>query len=41
MWPTEDIFAKVAPAAASPFDILNKPRNSTNTNIGAYQFIAD
>ena len=41
MWPTEDLFAKVAPAAASPFDILNKPRNSTNTNIGAYQFIAD
>ena len=41
MWPTEDLFTKVVPAAASPFDILNKPRNSTNTNIGAYQFIAN
>jgi hypothetical protein len=41
MWPTEDLYAKETPTPASPFDILNKPRNSTNTNIGAYQFISN
>ncbi|MFZ4106553.1 hypothetical protein [Flavobacterium sp.] len=41
LWPTEDLFVKVAPGAASAFDLVNKPRNSANTNIGAYQFIAN
>jgi hypothetical protein len=41
MWPTENLFALIPPASSSPFDILNKPRNTTNTNIGAYQFIAN
>lgn len=41
MWPTESLFAIIPPAISSPFDILNKPRNATNTNIGAYQFIAN
>jgi hypothetical protein len=41
MWPTENLFAVIPPASSSPFDILNKPRNAANTNIGAYQFIAN
>ena len=41
MWPTESLFAIIPPAISSPFDILNKPRNATNTTIGAYQFIAN
>jgi hypothetical protein len=41
MWPTENLFAVIPPASSSPFDILNKPRNASNTNIGAYQFIAN
>ena len=41
LWPTEDLFVKVTPGVATPFDIINKTRNSINTNIGAYQFIAN
>jgi len=42
IWPTEDLFPKVAPNSfVSPNDLLNKPRNATNANVGAYQFIAN
>jgi hypothetical protein len=41
LWPTEDLFILIPPAPSSGFDIVNKPRNSSNTNIGAYQFIAN
>ena len=42
MWPTEDLFPKVTPnGIVTPNDILNKPRNATNANVGAYQFIVN
>ena len=42
LWPIEDLFPKITPnSMLSAFDILNKPRNSSTANIGAYQFIAN
>jgi len=42
MWPTEDLYPKITSnGIVSATDLLNKPRNASNANVGAYQFITN